>query len=300
MKGRINYLAYFSLLGTVVFWGVTFIWTRQVLDYYSPMTIVFIRLVLATLLLGGFSIQVKKLQKIERNDMKKFFLLAFFQPFLYFVGEGYGIKYTSSSIAAIVISTIPLFTPIGAYIFFKEKLSRMNIVGLLVSFFGVMVIILEKEIAANTENLAFGMLFLVMAVLAALGYSVLIKQLTERYNVHSINTYQNIFGSIFFIPWMVLFGIGEIVNTAINLKVVFTLIELAVFGSVLAFVFFTIGIRELGISKASAFNNAIPVVTVVAAYFWLGEIITAQKLLGMGIVLTGLFLAQIKKRKMGV
>jgi drug/metabolite transporter (DMT)-like permease len=72
---------------------------------------------------------------------------------------------------------------------------------------------------------------------------------------------------------------------------------LAVFGSSLAFILFNFGVKVLGATRTEIFSNIIPVLTAIFAFLILGEDLGFQKLLGLAIVLTGLFLAQIKSRR---
>jgi drug/metabolite transporter (DMT)-like permease len=289
-------IAYLAVLGTTVFWGMSFVWTEQVLKFYSPTTIIFIRLLLASLLLGGFTLSINKIQKIKLKDLPIFILMAFFQPFLYFLGEGYGIKFTSASVSSIIISTIPLITPLGAWLFLKERVSVMNIVGLFVSFVGVVLIIFEKNFSMVSSMI--GVYCLLGAVFTAIGYTVTVRILSAKYNVFTINVYQSIFGVILFLPFFIYSGWEEVTTVKITQEAVMYLVQLAVFASALAFLFFSVAIKELGITKASAFNNGIPVVTVLVAFFYFGEFISMQKIAGMAVVLLGLFVAQWKlKRK---
>ena len=73
-------------------------------------------------------------------------------------------------------------------------------------------------------------------------------------------------------------------------------VELAVFASTLAFICYTIGLKELGVSRASVYSNFIPVFTAIFSYFVIGEMIGNQKIIGMVVVLAGLFLSQIKQK----
>jgi len=295
MGDKNKIIAYLAVIGTTVFWGMSFVWTKKVLEFYSPTTIIFIRLSIASVLLSSFTIGMKKLQKVAPRDYLLFFLMALFQPFLYFLGEGYGIKFTSSSVSSIIISTIPLITPIGAWLLLKERVSYMNVVGLIVSFAGVLVIIFEKGFDLSSSMI--GVYCLLGAVLTAIGYTVTVRMLAAKYNVFTINTWQSVLGVLFFLPFFLYSGFEEIATVKISQEAVINLVELAVFASALAFLLFSIAIKELGVTRASAFNNGIPVVTVLMAFFVLDEAISLQKIVGMLIVMSGLFVAQSKFRR---
>ena len=292
--------AHIALFFAMMFWGLSFVWTRQLLAVFSPLLIIFFRLLLSFLLLFLIAKTSKRLQKIQKKDYLFLVLLSFTQPFLYFIFEGYGIKHTSASIASIVIATIPLFTPIGAYFIFKERLSKMNILGLIISFGGVVLVVAEF---GNRQSFSiFGIVMLFSAVIAGAIYGLGLKKLTNSYNSITITTYQNLIGIFLFIPLMLTFERENLIAfpKLITLELALSFFYLALFASSFAFVLFTYGIQRIGPSKASAFSNSIPIFTILFAYFVLDESITIIKLGGMIIVLLGLYLSQIKNNRFAI
>lgn len=291
-----RYKAWIYLLLAMSFWGMSFIWTKQLLVFISPITIIFIRLVLSTLFLIILSLILGKLQKVDKSTLKWIALLSFFEPFLYFLLEGYGIQKTTASFASIMIATIPLFTPIGARLFLKEKLTKMNLLGLIISFSGVAIIVMNKNIGENISTI--GVLLLLGAVISTIGYFVLLKKVADEVNAFSIATYQNVFGIIYFAPiFFFTNGVQELNNMPFTTELLYPILALAVLASSLAFVFNTIGVRLIGASKAAAFTNSIPIFTVIFAYFLLDESVGFTRLTGMSVVILGLVLAQKKPWK---
>lgn len=280
----------------MIFWSLSFVWYKMVYAYYEPITTIFLRLILSSLFLIPFTLFIKKLQKIEKQDWKYILLLSFFQPFLYFVGESLGVKYVSSTTAAVIISTIPVLTPIVAFMVFKERLTLLNIMGIALSFFGVLLVILEKDLSFAASPL--GLLLMLLAVASAIIYSVLIIKLAHKYNAYTITTVQNAIGIFMFLPLFLIFDYQKFIQVEITKDLVIPLLELSVFASSFAFIFFTYGIKELGITKANMFTNIIPVFTAIFAYFLLDELLNIQKVIGILIVITGLFMAQFSSTGM--
>ena len=81
----------------------------------------------------------------QEGDRKYFFLLALFEPFLYFLGESFGLTYVSSTVGSVIISTIPVFAVIFAWVFYRERLKLINYVGVIVSFLGVLIFITNSR-----------------------------------------------------------------------------------------------------------------------------------------------------------
>ena len=136
-----------------------------------------------------------------------------------------------------------------------------------------------------------------LAVLTAVGYTLMVKKLTERYSAFTITTYQNIFGALLFLPLFLVFELRDFSLADITLKAALNLGYLAIFGSSLAFIFFNYAVKVLGAARTELFTNIIPVLTAVFAFLMLGEPLGLQKMIGISIVLTGLFLSQLISRK---
>ncbi len=284
-------MIYFLLVAAMIFWSFSFIWYKDVYLNFSPLTVVFLRLVISSSLLFLFTVIIKKLQKIQKKDFKLFLLAAFFEPFIYFLGEAFGMKLISSTLAAVIVATIPLFAPIAAVYFYNERLSKINIMGLVLSVSGVCMVVFEKGFAL-TASLS-GILLMLLAVSGAIGYSVCVKKLAEKYNSFTIVSWQNFIGAVYFIPLFLLFnpGMGKIFS--LPLETFIPVLKMAIFASTLAFLFFTMGIGKIGITRANIFTNIIPVFTAILSFLLLGEQFTWIKIAGIGIVITGLLLSQL-------
>ena len=287
-----NLTAYFSVTLAMIFWSYTFIWYKVVYDFYNPVTVVFFRLIISSIFLFVLMYPLKRLQKIQKGDFKYFLLVAIFNPFLYFLGESYGIKYVSSTLAAVIIATIPLFTSFTSSYFLHEKITKMNILGVIVSVFGVSMVIFNKGEFVDASLFGIGMLS--FAVAAAIGYTLVLKKLTHKYNSITIVTYHNFIGIFLFAPLFLILDFKEFQVHGFSSEAWIPLLELAIFGSSFAFIFFTFSIQRIGVGKANAFTNLIPVITAVIAYFVLKETLNINKMTGITLVIGGLFLSQIK------
>lgn len=270
-------------------------WTTILLKYYQPVSIIFIRLIISSLFLFSVSLIFNKWEKVHRSDFWLFFLSALFNPFFYFLGENYGLKYSSPTTTSVIIATIPVFSPIVAYFFFRERLTLVNIAGLFLSFGGVILMLISKNLSLNIDKK--GILFLSEAVIAALVYSVLVRKLTFRYKPLTIIKYQNLIGVFLFLPLFLVFESHSTFLVKPNFEIISSFLLLSILASSLSFVFYTKSIQILGISKANIFSNLIPVFTAVFSFFLLAEHFTVQKLVGMFIVITGVYISEINRRK---
>jgi drug/metabolite transporter (DMT)-like permease len=290
-----KWLVYLALVFAMIFWAFSFVWVKEVYTIYGPLTTVLFRLVIASVLLMVFALSTGKLVRIERKDLWTFVLLSFFEPFLYFMGESFGLKYVSSTVGAIIVATIPLFSPIAASRFHGEKLSLRTFAGILLSFAGVSVVVFDSSFNLTASPLGIALEFL--AVLSAIGYIVVLKKLAVNYNPTTIITYMNLLGIIYFLPLWLIFEFREFTNIPFNLQAFTGILKLSVFASCIAFIFYAHSVKRLGINSVNIFINIIPVFTAIFAWYILDEPLTLRKFVGIVIVISGLLLAQVKLKK---
>jgi len=293
MKNK-DLLAYFSALGAAFFWSFSFIWFKIAYLGYDPITVVIFRLTISALIITLIGLFLKRLQRPTGKDIWLFLLMALFEPFIYFLGESYGLLYVSSTVAAVIVATIPLISPLFAWYFFREKLKWMNVAGLTLSFFGVALVVLNGSFQFDASPLGVGLEFI--AVLSAIGYSLVLRKIVIKYNTISIVAYQNIIGIFYFLPVWLAVDYNDFIQRPFHSEAFRAIVLLAVFSSLLAFVFFTQSIRQIGVNRSNSFINLIPVFVAVLSFFILNESLNLQKFVGIVVVVAGLFLAQIKRK----
>ena len=279
----------------MVFWGLSFIWTSLLLKYYQPITIIFFRLILSSSFLFLIILLFRINRKIDRKDIPLVLLSAVFNPFFYFLGENYGLKYSSSTIASVIIATIPLFSPIVAYLFAREKLGLMTFTGIVISFGGIVIMLLHKGYILETGYL--GILFLFGAVLASLFYSALLRKLVLKYSAVTLIAWQNLAGIFLFLPFFLIFDAGKVSSVSLNATIISSFLMLAIFASSMSFVFFAHSIKLIGINKSNIFSNLIPVLTAFFAFLFSLESFNIQKIIGIVLVIGGVFLSERTRRK---
>jgi drug/metabolite transporter (DMT)-like permease len=253
------------------------------------------RLGISSILLFLFAFFTRKLEKVANSDKLRLVLLSFFQPFLYFLFESYGVSMVSATISAVIISTIPAFTPVVSYLFLFDRFSKYNVFGIILSFVGVLFVVFGRNLIFEGSWLGVSLLF--GAVASALAYSLVIVKLTNKYSSFTIISWQNSIGTLLFLPLFFIYEYENFTNTNFSPVVVFNLLYLAVFGSSVAYVLFTYSIKQLGIARASMFTNVIPVFTAMFAYIFLNESLSVVKWSGIVLVLMGLIFSQYNKGK---
>jgi drug/metabolite transporter (DMT)-like permease len=216
--------------------------------------------------------------------------MAFFEPFIYFLGEANGMTLVTPTVGAIIVSTIPLIVPFGAYLFFKERLTLLNRVGLVVSFAGVLMVILTRSNGLSAEPR--GILLMFLAVVGAVGYTLIAKKLLDDYNPITITAYQSLYGLLMFTPLFLILEIPDLEPSAISTPSLLAVLYLGVVGSGICFILLNMAMRELGAARANIFANIVPVVAALVSFLMLGEPMPWLKIFGIAVTLMGLFMSQ--------
>lgn len=299
MKDR-KFIVHISGVIAMVFWGLSFIWSTQVFEYLNPTTTIFFRLIISSVFLGTILL-VSKSQSLRdtkfgehKKNLKLFALAALFEPFLYFIFESYGLLNAAPVVSSAIIATIPLFTPIAAFFFLKERLTPWNIAGFIISFFGVIFMLLNKNLELTVS--VKGVIFLFSAVIVAVAYSISLRKLTLLYKPLTITFVQNVIGMIYFIPMVFIMEKSTPSNIMEISHYIVPLLSLGVFASSISYTLWAFAFSKLGAAKANIYSNLIPVFTAIFSCIIIGESLNIQKILGILLVIGGLILSQLKFR----
>ena len=93
-KAKVHIAAFFSMM----FWGFSYVWSKIVFEYYTPLTTIFFRLIISFITLFLLMLLFRQFEKIKKEDIWLFLVSAIFNPFLYFICESYGLVRVSASI----------------------------------------------------------------------------------------------------------------------------------------------------------------------------------------------------------
>lgn len=296
MKG--NFKAYSLALIAIILWGFSFIWENHlIINNVGIFTFIFERMLLAAIMLWGVGLFMGNIMKIARCDYKWFLLLAFGEPFIYFIGETYGMKFIGSSVVtAVIIGTIPIFTLFAERIFYKSKITFLKALGVLISIPGVYFVVANG--AKIGEVSVIGLLIFILSIVGALFYSFMVIKLSNKgYNVITLVVWQFTFGALLFLPLFLIFGLKGVNSFFFTYEVQSNIFALAIFCSCLCFSFWSYVTAKLGVTRSNIFSVLIPAVSLIVAHFYGQEQITLIRVAGIVIAAAGIILVQWKKEQ---
>ncbi len=269
---------------TVLAWGMSYVWTTIVLVAMGPFTLVFVRFFLASLLFAlAFAVSGRSLARLSAADHLRMCMLALLQPVGHFAFETCGLLYTSASAAALIVAAIPLAVLGLSAVCGQERAGVGELVRILVSAGGVGLIVLGGVAGKGGLDAAgaslLGNLLMLGAVASTAGYVVLGGALTRRLDALTVTFLQLAWGAALFLPAS-LWEIAAKGWPRLSAQATWALAALTVLASFGAFVSYNYVLARLSAARAALWLNAVPVVTVVAAWIWLGERLGAAQLLG--------------------
>lgn len=294
--GRPKWLAAVLLLLSSVLWGASFIFTKDIFlntPHVTPLVIITGRLLVATLCFMPYLIASHRLPRLHGKDIGLFMVMALLEPFLYHLCETNGIALVSGSLSSIIISLIPLFIPFSVVLMFHEKLYGNQVIGVFVSILGICLMIIGPGFTLLTSPK--GLLLLSSAVVVALIYNLLLYRVVERHTPFAITAYTNVFALVYFIPLLLLHDHNVLPLVQLTSRFVFDIVFLGIFCSTFAYVFYNYGYRAIGATRAASYNNLIPVFSLLIALAIGQERLSPMKIVGMAIVVGGLYLAQCER-----
>ena len=301
--------AYAALATMPLFFGLSFVGTKVALRGFNPLLLATTRFVVAGFVLYAIWRLRRGSERLTRADYKRLALLGFVSLTIYFCFETIGISRTTASAASILIGTIPIFVSVLGALFLKERNSTGQWAGVLVSFGGVVaLVVLGGGVAGGS---LFGNLLVLGAALCASVYEIMARRLfvgapaaagadggprssppgaPALRSALAITAFQNLFGALFMAPLAVieavLFGVKRpTAGAGLGLG------YLIVFCSVLAYLLLNFGLSHVQASKASTFTNLTPIVAVAGAFLLLHERFTLWQGVAAGVVVAGVWLA---------
>lgn len=306
---RTQLVAVIALIISMIIWSVSGIAIKHALVVLPPFTMIVMRFVPSVLLMFIIGIIRRNhslfcLQRMALKDLPLFLVAGFCQPFLYYMLETYAYDALNSpTVAETLLSTSPLLSPLFAAVLLRERVTRNNIIGIIVSTLGVFVLTL-----VGTTNYSigsyWGILLAFSAVSAAVIDSVMMRKAPLKYSSLSFVFYTQLISLFFFIPiWAIKEGPSAIkaldfsqlstLNSQLSLAML-SVGYLTVFASVIAFILFCFALRQIGVTQANAFNNIRPVFTALWMFLFFGEHLPLAKWIGIGLIIIGLFICQKK------
>lgn len=285
-------MPYLLLVLTTLFWSGNFVLSRGMHADIPPLALSFWRWALALLIMLVFSWRTCWRQSDIIVRERKYIIIQGLLGVTGFNSLIYLAVQTTTAVNAVLInSCTPILIALCALLINKEPLSPRQWTGILLSLSGVTLIMVGGDLGSLVElDFNRGDLLVLCAGLVWALYSVNLKSFPQDLHPFSYQTGIMIAGLIGILPFYLLeLGMGY--QMVVNIPTLTTIVYVAIFPSVLAFIFWNRAVRDIGATRAGSFIHLMPVFSSILAIVFLGESIELFHLQGIGLVFGGIFLA---------
>lgn len=285
-------------IGCETLYGLSYIFTKQATACASELALLGWRFFLAALamslcvMLGLIKIDLKQ------KPMKPLLLVALCSPCVYFIAETIGISRTTASESGVFLACIPIASLIASTLILKEKPSKMQLIGILITLAGVLITVFAVS-AASSLSIS-GYVFLLAAVVSYALYSVFVDK-ASAYTGAEITYVMILTGAVLFLLLAIIEAglqgtLPELMRLPFREPDFLTAILYQGIGcSVFAFFLSNLAISKIGVNRTSSFIGIATVVSILAGALLLRETFTAYQIVGAVIIISGVYIANIRK-----
>lgn len=288
-------MPYLLLTLTVLFWSGNFILGRGIRELIPPVSLNFWRWVGALLILLPFGLpRIRNQKEILGRHWKMVALLSipsitFFNAFIY-----NALQTASATNTVLVNAMIPIFIAVIAWPALGDRLRPRQITGVLTSLLGLIFIVSKGNLSVlGTLTLSQGDIWTLGASMSWAVYSVMLRKRPKEMDAIAFLMLLIIFGLFFSLPWY-LWELAHKGGFPLSRTTFGSLVYVALFPSVLSFIFWNNGIEKVGANRTGIFIHLMPVFSIVMAILFLGEQLRLFHLLGISLIFCGIALTTIK------
>jgi drug/metabolite transporter (DMT)-like permease len=287
MKFSKTHAAVIALVITTIIWGASAPIFKWSLQSTPPFTFIFIRFLLASLMLLPFTLHR---MKIARRDIPKFLILAFVGFTLHIPTIFVGLTLAPSINASLIATSAPVFLIAASFFILKEKIKRKILFGTLLSLSGILLIVIQPVFSTGIGGSLLGNMLFIVSTWCFVLYTILLREFRLPYSSLTLTFWIFAFAAITFFPlylWE-----AQAAPLVIPPQGLVGILFGAVFTSNVAYMLFNFAVKHMHASEVGVFLYIDPVVTVLVAYPLLGETISLTFLTGALLVFAGIFIAE--------
>ena len=291
---------YTKLVLCSLFWGGTFIAGRMTAGSMPHMVIAFGRFFVAAILLLLVAYRVENgLPRLTRQQFFSTLALGMTGIAIYNIFFLAALQRMPAGKTALLVSMSPILTAITVSIILKERLGFYRWGGLILAFLGVITIVTQGDILHATQGIisafGWGELCMLTAIVSWVAYTVISRFTLRGLSPIAATTYATLFGAAVLAVGAA-FELPQLTREMLTWKNAGAIFYLGSFGSALAFIWFSEGVKKIGPARTVVFTNLVPVFGLLLGYLVLSEPILISMVVGGAIVIAGVALTNQAKK----
>ena len=291
-----RYLALIAAFLATSIYGINNTLAKEVMPVYIGSSgFIMLRLLGASLifwLIGLFTPN----EKIEKKDFLKILLAAILGMCINMLAFFRGLELSTPINSGIIITLSPVLVLILSYFFLKEKITTKKIIGILIGFAGAVFLILNSsKTGINAPNIPLGNSFFLLNASAYAGYLIVIKPLTNKYNIFTLMKWLFLIGLILSTP--ITFNQFVEVNwTELPWFAIWRMAYVVIGTTFLTYLFNVYALKTLSPTTVGSFIYLQPIITIGFALITGNDILDTTKLFSCLLVFIGIYLVSIRNR----
>lgn len=233
--------------------------------------------------------KMNNVKQLSGKDWTLLFLQSFFGAFLFNLFTLLGMKLTSVTSAAIIMSTIPVFIMGLSFLILKEFISKTKWIALIISVLGLILVTVDVGSINTNAGTMTGNFIILLAVISGAFFPICVKLLGDKASPLFMSLTFNFFGLILFAP-VALYFISDVPFHLVSLNSWLLVVVYSILANVAYLFLWNRGLAVIPASVASLFTAVMPISATLLAYLFLGETLTSLQAAGMGCILLAITL----------
>ena len=272
-------------------WSLSFIFYRIGVPEFGSLAFASLRVVLAGLTMLIFVLLSPKNRQGIRENYKVLAVVGLLSAAIPFILFAFSARSVNAGVLAVLNASVPMMSGFIASVFFKDRLSKKQILGLVIGVIGVVILMSENLFGEQSAALGSALLPMAYALLACVGYAAganITRNYLEKVSPVAITAGSLIIASMIMLPVAIYeFPYGK----SISLTAWAAVICIGVFSTAIALIFMNQLIKSIGPVRATSITLVIPIFAIILGYLLLGEALDTPAIIGSMVILFGTYLS---------